>query len=110
MELTYDSIVKYMTEYFETFNAYGQNPDTIHRMDKYFAPDFEFIPSVSQPQQGEKWDGETGLITEVIDRNLKNASECEAYLCGSPGMIDAVIKVLKKLGTSEDNIFYDKFA
>jgi len=47
MELTYESIAKYMKEYFEAFNAYGQNPATIHRMDEYFAPDFEFIPYVA---------------------------------------------------------------
>ena len=58
MELTYDSILKYMNEYFETFNTYGQNPDTIHRMDDYFAPDFEFIPYVAAiaPVAGrEEW-------------------------------------------------------
>jgi hypothetical protein len=48
MELTYESIAKYMKEYFEAFNAYGQNPATIHRMDAYFAPDFEFIPYVAR--------------------------------------------------------------
>jgi hypothetical protein len=47
MELTYDNIVKYMNEYFETFNAYGQNPATINRMDAYFTPDFEFLPYVA---------------------------------------------------------------
>ena len=47
MELTYENIVKYMKEYFEAFNTYGQNPETIHRMDDYFAPDFEFIPYVA---------------------------------------------------------------
>ena len=29
--------------------------------------------------------------------------------CGSPGMIDASIAVLKNLGMPEENIFYDKF-
>jgi hypothetical protein len=47
MEFTYEGIVKYMKEYFEAFNAYGQNPETIHRMDEYFAPDFEFLPYVA---------------------------------------------------------------
>jgi len=47
MELTYGSIASYMKEYFEEFNTFGQNPATIHRMDKYFAPDFEFIPYVA---------------------------------------------------------------
>ncbi|MFA6292241.1 MAG: FAD-binding oxidoreductase [Victivallales bacterium] len=73
-------------------------------------PDFKFIPVVARPAEGEKWDGETGLVTDAVRKNLKNASHCEAYLCGSPGMIDASIKVLKNIGVTEDKIYYDKFA
>jgi hypothetical protein len=47
MELTHDNIVKYMKDYFETFNAYGQNAKTVHRLDDYFAPDLEFSPYVA---------------------------------------------------------------
>lgn len=71
--------------------------------------DFQFVPVVAAPEEDENWTGQKGLVTEVIQRNFKNASECEAYLCGSPGMIDAAIKVLEKLGMSEGRIFYDKF-
>jgi Na+-transporting NADH:ubiquinone oxidoreductase subunit F len=71
--------------------------------------DFRFVPVVAVPQQNENWDGEKGLVTEAVKRNLKNATECEAYLCGSPGMIDAAIKVLIELGMREENIFFDKF-
>ena len=70
---------------------------------------FKFVPVVATPEKEEKWNGEVGLITQAIQKNLKDASECEAYLCGSPGMIDAVIDVLNELGLSEDRIFYDKF-
>ena len=73
-------------------------------------PEFKFVPVVARPEEGENWDGATGLVTEAVQKNIKNASECEAYLCGSPGMIDAAIKVIKGLGMSEDKIFYDKFA
>jgi Na+-transporting NADH:ubiquinone oxidoreductase subunit F len=72
-------------------------------------PDFKFVPAAAAAEQGENWDGETGLVTQVVQKNLKNASEYEAYLCGSPGMIDAAIKVLTDLGMSEKQIFYDKF-
>jgi len=72
--------------------------------------DFQFVPVVAEPEQDENWDGETGLVTEAVQRDLKNASECEAYLCGSPGMIDAAIKILHELGMNDDSIFYDKFA
>ncbi len=73
-------------------------------------PDFKFVPVVARPAEGEKWDGETGLVTEALQRSFKDAGGCEAYLCGSPGMIDASIKVLKNIGVTEDRIFYDKFA
>jgi Na+-transporting NADH:ubiquinone oxidoreductase subunit F len=71
--------------------------------------DFRFVPIVAAPEKDEEWDGERGLVTEAVQRNLKNASECEGYLCGSPGMIDASIKVLLELGMREEEIFFDKF-
>lgn len=72
-------------------------------------PNFRFVPAVASPDNDENWSGKTGLVTEVVREDLQNASESEAYLCGSPGMIDSSIKVLKELGTKEENIFYDKF-
>ncbi len=72
--------------------------------------DFTFIPVVAAPGDDETWAGERGLVTKAVERNLKGAGQCEAYLCGSPGMIDASVEVLKKMGVREDRIFYDKFA
>jgi Na+-transporting NADH:ubiquinone oxidoreductase subunit F len=34
----------------------------------------------------------------------------EGYLCGSPGMIDACIRVLTAGGIPEKQIYFDKFA
>jgi Na+-transporting NADH:ubiquinone oxidoreductase subunit F len=73
-------------------------------------PDFKFIPALSKPAPEDGWEGETGLITEVVDRHYPDCSDKEAYLCGSPGMIDACIKVLTKNGMPDENIHYDKFA
>lgn len=70
---------------------------------------FKFMPIVATPGEDENWAGEQGFVTQAVQRNLKNACDCQAYLCGSPGMIDAAIKVLIELGMSEENIFYDKF-
>jgi len=72
--------------------------------------DFKFIPALSEPKPEDGWAGETGLITEVVDRHTGDLSNAEAYLCGSPFMIDACIVVLKKHGMPEANIFYDKFS
>jgi Na+-transporting NADH:ubiquinone oxidoreductase subunit F len=72
-------------------------------------PNFTFIPALSEPLEEDKWDGETGLITEVLARHLNSDRNIEAYLCGSPGMIDASIAVLTEKGLDEKLIFFDKF-
>lgn len=73
-------------------------------------PDFRFVPVLSDPAEGDDWDGETGLVTEAVERHVDDAADQEAYLCGSPLMIDACIKVLRAKGMPEAQIFYDKFA
>ncbi len=55
MELTYETIQEWIKEYFDTYNRYAQNPDTVHRMDRFFAPDMVFIPyaaSIGGPDRG----------------------------------------------------------
>ena len=72
-------------------------------------PNFKFVPVVASPGENEKWDGQTGLVTELLRKGVTDAAGHEAYLCGSPGMIDACIKVLTELGMGEEKIHYDKF-
>ena len=67
------------------------------------------MSTVAGTIENENWKGETGLVTDVLRRDLKNASECEAYICGSAGMIEASVKVVTEHGMSEENIFFDKF-
>lgn len=73
-------------------------------------PDFKFVPAVIKIPPGEKWDGETGLIPDVVAHHLAEGFTGEVYLCGSPAMIDACLDMLKQKKVSEDHIFYDKFA
>ncbi|MBN2449761.1 MAG: 2Fe-2S iron-sulfur cluster binding domain-containing protein [Lentisphaeria bacterium] len=73
-------------------------------------PAFRFIPALSAPAEGDAWEGETGLITDVVNRHCPDCSNLEGYLCGSPGMIDACVRVLTGNGMPEEQIFYDKFA
>ena len=70
---------------------------------------FQFVPALSGAAPEDAWTGQTGLITEVVDRNVPVASQAEAYLCGSSGMIDAAIKVLQAKGIPNERTFYDKF-
>ena len=72
-------------------------------------PDFRFIPALSDPDPGDNWTGERGLITDVVDRLVEKSPNADAYLCGSPTMVNACVKVLKARGLSDDRIFFDKF-
>lgn len=72
-------------------------------------PRFTYIPALSQPEPDDNWQGEEGLITEVVARYVHDAFNKHAYLCGSPGMINACLEVLTKIGFTEEQIFYDKF-
>jgi hypothetical protein len=47
MKPTYDEIVTWMRQYFDAYNAYAQNPETVNRMSDYFTPDVCFVPYVS---------------------------------------------------------------
>lgn len=73
-------------------------------------PWFTFVPALSAEPEDSEWEGERGMITDVVARHFPDCSRYEAYLCGSPGMIDACVAVLTKAGMSADKIFYDKFA
>ena len=75
---------------------------------------FHFVPALSEPQPEDDWDGPTGLITEVLDSYLKETisqeTPKEGYLCGSPGMLDACMKVMGDNDMQTDKIYFDKFA
>lgn len=72
-------------------------------------PNFKYIPALSEPKPRDNWTGETGLITQVVERMMPEGAHQEAYLCGPPPMIDASIKVLTQKGLKEVYIYYDKF-
>ncbi len=72
-------------------------------------PNFTYYPVLSQPDPGDNWTGETGFVTDVLAKHLESGDNVEAYLCGSPGMIDACVKVLTGKGVPTELIYYDKF-
>jgi Na+-transporting NADH:ubiquinone oxidoreductase subunit F len=77
-------------------------------------PRFHFIPALSEPSPEENWTGDTGLITDVLDKYIKEKiakdKGLEGYLCGSPGMINACINVMTRNGMDESKVYFDKFA
>jgi propane monooxygenase reductase subunit len=68
-------------------------------------PGFRFVPALSHAE----WDGETGLITDVVDRIEADLTDVDAYLCGPPPMVDAATELLLRRGVPESHIHFDKF-
>lgn len=70
--------------------------------------DFRYVPALSEPG-GDAWDGEVGLITDVVRRHERDLTGADAYVCGPPPMVEAALELLPELGVAEKRIFYDKF-
>lgn len=70
---------------------------------------FRFFPTVVDIAGSPGWEGDVGLVTEIIERRLVDAMGYEAYLCGPPRMIDAVTALLETKGVDADDIHADKF-
>jgi propane monooxygenase reductase subunit len=72
-------------------------------------PGFRYVPALSEPDAGDAWDGETGLITNVVRRHEKSLKGTHAYVCGPPPMVEAALPLLAAMGVEEKRIYYDKF-
>jgi propane monooxygenase reductase subunit len=72
-------------------------------------PGFRFVPALSESDRSTAWEGETGLITDVVHRSEPQLPEVDAYLCGPPPMVDAAIALLVQSGVPEAHIYFDKF-
>lgn len=71
--------------------------------------DFRFVPALSDADPGADWEGETGLITDVVSRLEPDLRDVDAYLCGPPPMVDAATALLVAAGVDEQHIYFDKF-
>jgi propane monooxygenase reductase subunit len=72
-------------------------------------PEFTFVPALSEASDGSEWAGESGLITDVVERLEDDLTDVDAYLCGPPPMVDAAIALLEAKGVPESHIYFDKF-
>jgi propane monooxygenase reductase component len=74
--------------------------------------DFRFVPALSEPAAEDRWEGERGFVHEVVARHLREEGyegELDAYCCGPPPMIEAMIPVLTMAGAEPEHIHCDRF-
>jgi propane monooxygenase reductase subunit len=68
-------------------------------------PNFRYVPALSD----EDWEGENGLITDVVSRSEPALARAHAYICGPPPMVEAAVPLLTRLGVPEKHVYFDKF-
>ena len=68
-------------------------------------PSFRYVPALSE----EEWEGEAGLITDVVARHESGLARVHAYICGPPPMVEAAVPLLTRLGVPEKHVYWDKF-
>ncbi len=82
--------------------------DEMEELARRLPGEFRFVPALSEAGD-DGWQGERGLITEVLERMEGDLDGTEAYLAGPPPMVDAALPVLTRKGVREEDIYYDKF-
>ena len=71
-------------------------------------PGLSFVPVVEHPGESG-WEGETGRVTNAIQRLLHDASPYNVHLCGNPPMCDSASLLLEAKGVREGRVFFDRF-
>lgn len=88
--------------------AHLYNLDVIARLKEAWNAPFEFVPVLSEESDDSDWEGERGLVVDLIDR-VPGLSRHEAYLCGPPVMIDIAESRLLACGMDAGAISADRF-
>ncbi len=76
-------------------------------------PNFSFHVALSAPLPQDDWEGDTGMIHEVIrSRYIAEhpaLDDVEFYLCGPPLMLAAARDMLEQYGVADDRVSFDDF-
>ncbi len=71
---------------------------------------FTYVPTLSQPEEGDNWVGETGYVHDAATKHFGgDFRNHKAYMCGPTGMIDACITALIRGRLFERDMYMEKF-
>jgi CDP-4-dehydro-6-deoxyglucose reductase len=73
-------------------------------------PNFSFIPVLSRPEPGDRWQGRIGFVHEAVLADFADLSGYQVYACGAPVMVDSARdSFVKTRKLPEDEFFADAF-
>lgn len=92
----------------------ARTPDDLFLLDeiKMFEEklhDFKFMPTLSRATEEMHWEGDTGHVDQSLHKYMEKGVDYTAYLCGSPRMIESIVKALNEEGVPNEKIYFDDF-
>jgi CDP-4-dehydro-6-deoxyglucose reductase, E3 len=72
-------------------------------------PNLKYTPVLSEPMEGDDWQGMTGFVHEAIVARYPDLSGYDVYLSGPPPMIRAGMDVFYAHGLPQSQIYSDSF-
>jgi ferredoxin-NADP reductase len=74
-------------------------------------PNYKLIATMTAMEKSEQsWHGETGYIDQkMLDKFLRDQDSQVYYIAGPPGMVTAMLEMLKKSGVDDQHIRIEKF-
>jgi len=72
-------------------------------------PNFTFTPVLSEPEPGDRWQGATGPVHEMLMTRYPDLSDFDIYMSGPPAMIETAAPAFVAHGAHLDHIYSDAF-
>lgn len=73
-------------------------------------PELSILHTLTREPDGSDWDGRRGRVdADLLDEVSDGLDAPVYYLCGAPGMVDAVRGMLDGLGVDDDRVRYEEF-
>ena len=69
----------------------------------------QFTPVLSDPMEGDNWQGETGFVHESVIKHYPDLSPFDIYMSGPPPMVHAAVDAFEKQGASKEHMYSDAF-
>ncbi|MFT6373128.1 MAG: CDP-4-dehydro-6-deoxyglucose reductase [Gammaproteobacteria bacterium] len=90
----------------------NKNADEFYLLDQFQdwvnqSANLNFTPILESAD--ENWQGRSGYIYELVEKDFEDLSDTQVYLCGSPQMVYGTINKLKTTGLKEKNCYSDVF-
>ena len=72
-------------------------------------PNLKYTAVLSQPEEGDDWQGKTGHVSEAVVAEYPDLSGYDVYLSGPPAMVKSGMDIFYARGLPETQIYSDSF-